>query len=148
MRQSRSVPKSATALAIAAALVAAVVVKAPITPTAGAATPPPESPADTRLLPDSSLQIVVFEVSNCIYCSLFRRHVEPVYAASAQARSVPMRFMDLNDSSADYVTLQRPVDQVPTAVLIENNKEIGRIPGYVGPEVFFRAVSHLLGSAH
>ena len=33
---------------------------------------------------------------------------------------------------------------LPTAVLLHNNREIGRIPGYVGPENFFHAVSHLL----
>lgn len=96
---------------------------------------------------DGSMQIVVFEVADCIYCNLFRRHVEPVYAASTRAKTVPMRFVDLNDENAGTVGLQRPVDQVPTAVLLHENREIGRIPGYVGPETFFHAISHLIGAA-
>ena len=33
---------------------------------------------------------------------------------------------------------------LPTAVLLQNNREVGRIPGYLGPENFFHAINHLL----
>jgi thioredoxin-related protein len=33
---------------------------------------------------------------------------------------------------------------VPTTVLMQNNREVGRIPGYLGLENFFHAFNHLL----
>jgi thioredoxin-related protein len=29
-------------------------------------------------------------------------------------------------------------------VLMQNNREVGRIPGYLGPENFFHAFNHLM----
>lgn len=99
-------------------------------------------PADKRL--DTSLQIVVLETEDCIYCSLFRRNVVPVYETSPKGRDVPIKFVDMNDKAYDQLGLDSPVDMVPTAVLMQNNREVGRIPGYVGPENFFHAINHLL----
>ncbi|MGD9786168.1 MAG: thioredoxin family protein [Hyphomicrobiaceae bacterium] len=114
-----------------------------------AAAPAPEAiPAPATALDAEPLQIVVFEAPDCVYCTLFRRYVEPAYAASARAQNMPMRFVDLNEPGAGNVTLASPVDQVPTAVLIQNNREIGRVPGYVGPETFFHAINHILATAN
>ncbi|MCB1521595.1 MAG: thioredoxin family protein [Hyphomicrobiaceae bacterium] len=113
-----------------------------------AAAPPPISGPPTSAMPQSeTLQIVVFEAPGCIYCSLFRRHVEPAYAASPRAQNMPMRFIDLNAPDAERVGIATPVDTVPTAILLQNNREIGRVPGYVGPEIFFHAINHILAVA-
>lgn len=134
------VPPSA-ALAFAAVLAAA---PAPsVATTLAAAEPPRESAAFEPPL-DGALQIVVFETTDCIYCSLFRRHVLPAYSASPRSRSVPLRFVDLNAPDLDALRLDGPVDLLPTAVLMRNNREVGRIPGYVAPESFFHAVNHLM----
>lgn len=95
-------------------------------------------------LADANLQIVVLEAPGCTYCNLFRRYVVPAYSASPRAREVPIKFIDLNEPAYDQLGLDAPVDLVPTAVLMRNNKEVGRIPGYVGPENFFHAINHLL----
>lgn len=111
------------------------------------AAPEPLSP-DVRPTPlDGALQIVVFEAPGCLHCNLFRRYVLPAYSASPRARDVPLRFLDLNEKDSANLGLDAPVDMVPTAVLLRNNREVGRIPGYVGPENFFHAVSHLLAVA-
>ena len=52
---------------------------------------------ETSALPDRVREIVVVEVENCIYCGLFRRDVLPTYRGSIRAKSVPIRFVDLND---------------------------------------------------
>jgi thioredoxin-related protein len=105
-------------------------------------------PLETGSIPQTSdLELVVLEVESCLYCSLFRRDVLPKYQASARAKSVPIRFLDLNDKSADELALDGPVLVVPTVVLMKMNREVGRVPGYVGPENFFHAVNHLLARA-
>ena len=102
---------------------------------------------DTSAAGSSRLELVVFEVPGCTYCPVFRRDVLPRYEASPRAREVPIRFLDLNDEAADRIELDGPVVVAPTVVLLKDNREIGRIPGYVGPENFFHAVGHLLARA-
>lgn len=95
----------------------------------------------------SGLELVVLEVPGCIYCPVFRRDVLPRYEVSPRATEVPIRFLDLNDEAADRLDLDGPVDVAPTVVLLKRNREIGRIPGYIGPENFFHAVGYLLSRA-
>ncbi len=93
----------------------------------------------------ANLQLVVLEAPGCTYCSMFRRYVVPAYQTSPKSRSLPLKFIDLNDKAYDELGLDSPVEMVPTTVLMHNNREVGRIPGYVGPENFFHAINHLMG---
>ncbi|HRY07813.1 MAG TPA: thioredoxin family protein [Hyphomicrobiaceae bacterium] len=92
----------------------------------------------------TNLQLVVLEAPGCTYCSMFRRYIVPAYQTSPKSRSLPLKFIDLNDKAYDELGLDSPVDMVPTTVLMHNNREVGRIPGYVGPENFFHAINHLM----
>ncbi|MBA4172537.1 MAG: hypothetical protein C0511_07760 [Hyphomicrobium sp.] len=104
-------------------------------------------PLETGAIEGTELELIVLEVESCLYCTLFRRDVLPRYQASPRAQKVPLRFLDLNDKAADELGLDGPVLIVPTVVLMKGNQEIGRVPGYVGPENFFHAVNHLIGIA-
>jgi thioredoxin-related protein len=99
---------------------------------------------ETGALPDRHRELLVVEIDNCIYCSIFRRDVVPTYMNSERARQVPMRFVDINAPDVDRLALAGPIDRVPTVLVIEDGREIGRIVGYVGPENFFHSLSHLL----
>jgi thioredoxin-related protein len=94
-----------------------------------------------------ALELVVMEAPGCTYCGLFRRDVLPSYQASERAKEMPIRFVDINDATADALGLDAPVDVVPTFVVLKNNREVGRIPGYTGPEFFFHTINHLLAGA-
>ena len=95
----------------------------------------------------ANVELIVVEASECIYCTVFRRDVLPSYQASEQARSVPVRFLDVNDRAVEQLGLDGPINIVPTFVVMKNNKEIGRIPGYVGPENFYHTINYLLSTA-
>jgi thioredoxin-related protein len=99
---------------------------------------------ETAAIPDRPLEILVVEISNCLYCGLFRRDVAPTYKASARGRAVPMRFIDINAPDVDRLALQSPIDSVPTVLVVENGREVGRIAGYVGPEFFFHSLNRIL----
>jgi thioredoxin-related protein len=99
---------------------------------------------ETSALPDSRLEILVVEIDNCIYCGLFRRDVAPTYKVSGRAKTIPMRFIDINAPDVDRLALTSPIDSVPTVLVVENGRELGRIAGYVGPEIFFHSLSRLL----
>ena len=94
-----------------------------------------------------AFQLVVMEADGCTYCGIFRRDVLPSYEASERAKDMPVRFVDVNDVETARLDLQTPVDIVPTFIVVKDNKEIGRIPGYLGPENFFHSINYLLSTA-
>lgn len=96
---------------------------------------------------NSDFELIVVEAEGCIYCQLFRRDVFPAYAASAQAKDLPVRFVDINDIAADRLDFTSSVDVVPTFVVVRSHREVGRISGYVGPEDFFHSIKYLLAQA-
>lgn len=103
-----------------------------------------EAARDLAVAPDSGLEIIVMEVQGCRYCPLFRQDVLPIFAASPRARDVPIRFMDLNAEGADRLKLKSPIATVPTAVVMRDHAEVGRIEGYVGAADFNRLIGSLL----
>lgn len=92
----------------------------------------------------TAMEIVVMEVVGCKYCPNFRENVGTPYAASPRAREIPLRYIDLNAEGASRLRLKSPIDTVPTAVLMRDHVEVGRIVGYVGPEDFARLVNRML----
>ena len=103
---------------------------------------------DAVAAPSTGLEILVVEVEGCLYCMLFRRDVAKAYKASKRAKSVPMRFAHLRTidkpPKGRKLTLKRPVESVPTVILLKDNVEVGRIPGYTGPENFFHAINFMI----
>ncbi len=107
----------------------------------------PQAARDTQTTPANKdgLQLIVLEAPGCIYCKIFRRDVVPTYQASKRAERIPLRFLDLNNVDEDAMGFKGPVTIVPTVILMQQNAEVGRIPGYVGPENFYHSVNYLLG---
>lgn len=98
----------------------------------------------TAAYPGSNLQLVVLEVDGCVYCDVFRRQMLAAYKASKQGKKAPIRFVDINDPALGDIGLTQPVGMVPTFIMLENNQEIGRIPGLMGRQDFFRAIDYIL----
>jgi len=112
------------------------------------ATAPKAAPdLETAALPDAEMEIVVVEAEGCVYCEIFRRDVLPSYRLSPRGRQMPLRFLDINEVEERRLPLAAPVAMVPTAVLLKDHQEVGRIEGYVGPEAFFHSVNRLLSRA-
>lgn len=91
-------------------------------------------------------ELIVIEVEGCLYCKVFRRDVLPGYLASPRSKEAPIRFVDYNTQTAADLPLHGPVTIVPTFVMIKDNREVGRLPGYVGRSEFLRAVTHMLSA--
>lgn len=108
------------------------------------ASPRVEAARDFTPPPPKAMEIVVMEVNGCKYCPRFRENVASAYSASPRGREIPMRFIDVNAEGAARLKLKSPIDTVPTAVLMREHAEVGRIEGYVSPEDFARLVTQLL----
>lgn len=110
---------------------------------------PGRAARDLRALPQdaSDYELVVLEVARCIYCKLFRRDVVPTYNNTTHAKRVPMRFVDLDHGALSSFQLTAPVETVPTVILLHRHREVGRVSGHVGPEIFLHALNQLLAKA-
>lgn len=102
------------------------------------------------LAPASSgerLELLVLEVKNCNICGLVRTHIQPAYERSPTARDAPLRYVDVTTLDETKLGLKGPIDTVPTIVLMRNGREVDRIAGYVGPELFFKVLTHMMQQA-
>jgi len=88
-------------------------------------------------------ELLIFEHPDCTYCRVFRRDVLPYYHEAVE-REVPLRFVDLMTTEPGSFALKARIDTVPTAVLMKDGSEVGRIVGYWGRDVFFRMLSRML----
>ena len=94
--------------------------------------------------PQPLMALVVIEAPGCFYCRLFRRDVRPAYEATPRAREVPMHFLDLKAAEARQLSFERPIDVMPTAILLRNGREVSRVPGYMAPQNFVRVINYLI----
>jgi len=95
----------------------------------------------------TSMEVIVFEHPDCLYCAVFRRDVAPGYQRSAPAAEAPLRYVDIAKSDIRPLRLKEGIDMVPTAVLMKNGEEVGRISGFRGREGFFRMLAHIRSTA-
>lgn len=95
----------------------------------------------------STLELIVFESPHCLYCPLIRRDVLPLYERSRRAKDVPLRFVDMQKTDLSKLNLKAPLRIMPTMVLMKNGQEVSRIGGYIGPELFFHAISKMINRA-
>lgn len=105
--------------------------------------------AAVNLAPGStSMELIVFEHPQCTYCPVFRRDVAPSYQRSAPATEAPLRYIDIARNDYSTLRLKGGIEMVPTAVLMKNGEEVGRIAGYWGRENFFKMLSHIMATIH
>ena len=95
----------------------------------------------------TSMELIVFEHPDCTYCRAFRQNIGPTYRHSVPAAEAPLRYVDIAKSDIRPLRLKEGIDMVPTAVLMKNGEEVGRISGYWGREGFFRMLAHIRSTA-
>ncbi len=107
----------------------------------------PVQAARDLVTPGSSvrMELLVLEVSGCSFCSLVKTHIQPAYEQTPHARAMPMRYVDVTRLDETKLGLNRPIDTVPTIVLMRDGREVDRIAGYVGPENFLKVLKYMLG---
>jgi hypothetical protein len=93
----------------------------------------------------ATIEIVIYEDPASPYCQMFRRDVVPNYTASTRARRVPLRFIDITSMPSDTPGLARPIEIVPTAVVMQEGSEVGRVVGFWGSDEFARLIGQWVG---
>lgn len=94
-------------------------------------------------LPAAAAELVMFEAAGCPYCARWNREIARIYPKTEEGRRAPLRRVDIAaPRPADLAGIANIV-YTPTFVLIENGKEIGRIVGYGGDEIFWSLLAEL-----
>ncbi|MEL6372894.1 MAG: thioredoxin fold domain-containing protein [Pseudomonadota bacterium] len=130
----------ATSLALAPLHAARSPVPAP--PSATAKPAGPVKPVSPVARPD--LMLLVFEAQGCRYCPRVRSHDVPTFRAAVDLPEIAVRYVDASDLDHTALALRAPLRLVPTVILMQHGREIGRISGYVGPRRFLSRLRVLL----
>jgi thioredoxin-related protein len=85
--------------------------------------------------------LVMVEEAGCIYCQRWHAEVGGAYAKSAEGRFAPLKRVTIGAPELSHLSGLR---YTPTFVLMQEDREIGRITGYPGAEFFWSLLGELL----
>ncbi len=95
------------------------------------------------VLPVRAAELLVFERPGCVWCQRFDQEIAPIYPGTEEGRLAPLRRLDIGDDDAATAALAAPVHYAPTFVLVEDGREVGRIPGYAGEAAFWGLLANM-----
>lgn len=89
-------------------------------------------------------ELFMFDDKGCAYCRRWLAEVGPGYPNTDEGRHAPLRRIDIRAKLPDGLILNRPITVTPTFVLVEDNREVGRLTGYAGAEFFYELLSDVM----
>lgn len=95
----------------------------------------------------TALELVMVRRAGCPWCAAWDREIAPIYGKTDIGRRAPVRLVDLEHVNEIKLALQSPVRFTPTFVLVDEDREIGRIEGYPGEDFFWGMVERLLATS-
>lgn len=108
---------------------------------AGAATaqnPPPAPAIDIATAPAA---LVMISDPGCPYCARWEREVAPGYVASEDGKLAPLARRDRRDRDVAFIPR---VVYSPTFVMLVHGREVGRIVGYAGADLFWMQLAAIM----
>jgi hypothetical protein len=88
--------------------------------------------------------LIMIDDPACVYCKRWHKDVGSAYRASDEGRLAPLNVIQRSSVAAKQVTNIR---YTPTFVLVDREREVGRIVGYGGTELFWSQVTKLYADA-
>lgn len=89
-------------------------------------------------------ELLMFEQRGCPFCARFEREIAPGYPMSAAGLRAPLRHVNIADSRTGDIAGLDPAVFVPTFVLVDGDREIGRLVGYPGSRYFYSEIQALI----
>ncbi len=93
--------------------------------------------------PSQAAELLMFESSGCTYCIMWKDQLGGVYSKTSEGKQAPLRRIKISDQKKT-AGLLKPVRLTPTFVLMDEGREVGRIQGYGGEEMFWFSLDELL----
>lgn len=95
-------------------------------------------------IPGRAAELIMIEQAGCSWCAAWNRDVGVIYDKTAEGKRAPLRRVDLNDKIPEDIAKLRIERFTPSFILLEENREIGRIRGYPGEDFFWGLLGQML----
>ncbi len=89
-------------------------------------------------------ELVMFETLGCPWCLAWDADVGVIYHKTAEGQTAPLRRLDIGDPRPPDLAALPGILYTPTFVLMDGGREIGRIVGYPGEDLFWGLFGGLL----
>lgn len=96
------------------------------------------------IAPAAAAELVMFEAAGCPYCARWNREVAPIYPKTVEGKRAPLRRVNIAAPRPADLAAIGGVVYTPTFVLMDGGREIGRIVGYGGDEIFWSLLTDLV----
>jgi hypothetical protein len=89
-------------------------------------------------------ELVMFEAQGCSWCEIWDAEIGAVYHKTEEGRAAPLRRVDIDEPRPPGLEALRGVVYTPTFVLLDADREVGRILGYPGEGHFWSLLGELI----
>lgn len=89
----------------------------------------------------SAAELIMVRQAGCSWCIRWDREIGTAYPTTEEGRFAPLRRVDIRDPLPTYV--ETPVTVTPTFILVEDDREVGRLTGYPGQDFFWDMLSEI-----
>jgi hypothetical protein len=79
----------------------------------------------------------MFETLGCPWCMAWDAEVGVIYHKTAEGRAAPLRRLDIGAPRTPELAALTGIEYTPTFVLMDDGREVGRIVGYPGEDLFW-----------
>lgn len=93
----------------------------------------------------NAASLVMFDRKGCPWCAKWHAEIGvEAYNAGPEGRAAPLRVLDVASPRPEDLKGIGGIVGTPTFVLVENGREIDRMVGYPGKQVFFGKIQLML----
>ncbi|MBX9635786.1 MAG: hypothetical protein K2X44_12455 [Magnetospirillum sp.] len=94
--------------------------------------------------PVQAAQLVLYETQSCPWCKRWQRDIGGRYAETKAGHLLPLRRVDMQKPlPADLAAIPH-VAAIPTFVLVQCGREVGRVVGYSNEATFWNALADVV----
>ena len=91
----------------------------------------------------ANTQLIMVEETNCPYCKRFNAEIAPIYPKTSEGIIAPLRRINIDEGWPDDLSYLKTESLTPTFILVQDNRELGRLHGYQGDEFFWFLLGEL-----
>ena len=89
-------------------------------------------------------ELLMFEEEWCHWCEQWNQDIGVIYDKTEEGQHAPLRRIDIHGTFPDGLVLTSRPQYTPTFILVDGNRELGRIEGYPGEDFFWGLLARLL----
>ena len=91
-----------------------------------------------------SAELIMLEQDGCAWCDRWNEEVGDAYHLTVEGKRAPLRRVNIHTKLPADLAHLKTGHFTPTFILLEGEREIGRIRGYPGEDFFWGLLSELL----